>query len=770
MASGVTFGAAVLVSWRRERAYIRRSPWDLLLLFGLPPVVLAIVAAIFFAGVIRDIPVALVDMDGSHLSRTVERNLLAAPKIRLERAPPDLSTSWSLVRSAQVYCIVYIPPGLESRAQRHEPDAVLIYFNAAFQTIGSQAAEAARAAVQAAIRSAGGAASKVALHPPKVQVTIIGNSQQSFELFLAPLVAPLVLNLLLSCAAVFCVGRELADGTFTPWAEQVGGRILPGLIGKLAPYVVIYWGWCLVWTAYLAGWRGWGVQGSVSLLLFGQLLLFCATAAIATLLVALTRDTDTALSVSALYAGSGLSFAGTTLPVNGAPLFTRAWSAILPSTSYLQMQEQQLILGTSVLRSLEPLSILMVFSIGAVLIAVLRLKRVVGAPPSQDELSIPPAAEGFVRSFLQTLRVVATARPILSTIVFSVVLYGFYYPAAYKGQAVIKLPVAVVDQDRSPVSRGFLRRLDATREVQIAGQFDSIGAAQHLLRQDRVDGVIAIPHGLEASVLKGAPGGIGAWFKGAYLVRSRFLGQALSGAIGASLDEALEPLQASRALPTNSVSVIQRPLYDTTNGYGDYTVPGVASIILQATLLFGVAMYMGLRRERSAGRMTLRAFLGVWSGFTLLGTMTTLFFFGFVFWFQDYPRAGNIPGMLICAPLFSAAVSAFGLLVGSAFERHERSMQILAGTSIPFFFLAGLSWPAFEMPAVVQALARLIPSTEAVPLFVELNSMGATLGECASQLVPLVVLVVLYAAAAFLRLSGRGAAPISASAQTLQHL
>jgi ABC-2 type transport system permease protein len=755
MAPRVSFGAAVLLSWRREVAYIRHSAWDLVLLFGLPLAALVIVAAIFSAGVIRDIPVGLVDMDGSHLSRTVERNLLADPKIRLEKAPPDLSAAGSLLRSRQVYCIVYIPPGLESRARRQEPGAVVIYFNAAFQTVGSQAANAASAAVQAAVESAGAgaAAATSALHPPRIQVTVVGNPQQSFELYLASSVAPLVLNLLLSCAAVFCVGRELADGTVRPWAEQVGGRFVAGLIGKLAPYVLVYWGWGLTWTAYLAGWRGWGVQGSLSLLLFGELVFFCATAAVATLLVALTRDTDTALSVSALYAGSGLSFAGVTLPVNSAPIFTRAWSAVLPSTSYLQMQEQQLVLGSSALRSVSPLSILAMFVIGALLIAVLRLKRVVSAPPLQDELSIPPAAEGFLRSLFQTLRVVATARPILSTIVFSVVLYGFYYPAAYTGQTVIKLPVAIVDQDRSPVSRSFLRKLDSTREVRITVQSDSIGAADNLLREDQVDGVIAIPRGLEASVLKGSPGGIAAWFKGAYLVRSRFLGQALSGAVGASLHDALEPLQASRALPSPSVSVIQRPLYDTTNGYGDYSVPGVSSIILQATLLFGVAMYMGLRRERASWRMPPQEFLGVWSAFTLLGTVMTLFFFGFVFWFQDYPRAGNIPGMLICAPLFSAAVSALGLLVGSAFERHERSMQILAGTSIPFFFLAGLSWPHFAMPALVQALARLIPSTEAVPLFVKLNSMGATLGECASELAALLVVLALYASAAFVRLS-----------------
>ena len=129
--------------------------------------------------------------------------------------------------------------------------------------------------------------------------------------------------------------------------------------------------------------------------------------------------------------------------------------------------------------------------------------------------------------------------------------------------------------------------------------------------------------------------------------------------------------------------------------------PGWRRSILQATLLFGVAMYMGMRREKPTWRMTPKAFFGVMAAFTTLGTMSALFFFGFVLWFQDYPRGGNLMGLLICAPLYAATISALGLLIGSVFERHERSMQILAATSIPFYFVAGLSWPTFSMPPLI---------------------------------------------------------------------
>ena len=150
MASKVNFAAAVSTSFRRELAHVRRSVFDRLLLFVLPPIAIVLVAAIFSSGVIRDIPVALVDMDGSSLSRAIERNLLANPKIHVVAMPKDLAAAWPMVRSGRVYNVVYLPPGLEARARRHEEGGALIYFNAASQTVGAQAANAATASVQAA--------------------------------------------------------------------------------------------------------------------------------------------------------------------------------------------------------------------------------------------------------------------------------------------------------------------------------------------------------------------------------------------------------------------------------------------------------------------------------------------------------------------------------------------------------------------------------------------------------------------------------------------
>ena len=766
----MSFAQAFAAAFRREVAHVRRSGWDLALLFPLPLLAIVISAAIFSSGVLRDIPIALVDMDGSGLSRAITRALLADPTLKLTATPRDLRAAAPLLRSGRVYSLVYLPPGLERDARRGGGATAAIYYNSAIQTTGTKAAGAEQEAVQAAIArtvSPSHEGGPVRLNTPRIQTTIVGNPEQSFELFLQSLVTPLTLNTLLACAAVFAVGRELSAGGLEELepgrrralAARASGQArapcpgdvgVDGVLDRLSGR-----------PARLEGGKqpGHAPGGAARLSLLHRRHLRLVRSSVPQ---SRRRTVVGRIDLRFGYVVRRRHLAGE----QRRAAFTRIWNEILPSTSYIRVQEEQWVLGSSALRSAPSIGLLLLFCVVALLIAAVRLKRLAARPPREEPLEAPPPPAGFLASLLQTLKVTATNKPILSTIVTSVVLYGFYYPMAYKVQTVVKLPVAVADLDRSPWSRAFLRKLDATREVRIVAQAYSAGGALELLRQDRVDAALVIPHGLEASLLKGSAGGLGVYLKGAYLVRVRFLGAAVSGAVRASLAEAAEPLRAAAHAAGPGARVLERPLYNVSDGYGGYVVPGVATIILQATLLFGVAMFMGLRRERDTWRMTPAAFLGMWAAFTLLGSLNCLFWFGFVFWMQDYPRAGNIPGMLLGVPIFSAAVSAMALLVGSLFERHERSMQILAGTSVPFFFVAGLSWPAIAMPPLVVAFAKLVPSTTAVLMFVKLNSQGAPIPEVATDMAVLAVLAAIYGAAAMLRISDQPAARRQSSRAT----
>lgn len=359
----------------------------------------------------------------------------------------------------------------------------------------------------------------------------------------------------------------------------------------------------------------------------------------------------------------------------------------------------------------------------------------------------------FRAGFEDAWRAVLTSRTLVSTMLLAVVLYAFYYPAPYAHEVAQQLPVIVVDQEDSALTRDVLRDLSATREVRIVDRVGDMPTATARLRNGDADGIVLLPRGLTRSLLTGAPGGgVGVWVKAAYLLRASAIGEGVTAAITGAAEHRIGP--AARAFGLRApVRVIQEPLFNPSAGYKDYVFPAVASVILQQTLLFGAATLIAGRGERGGGQMRTAGFLGTWAAMTLIGVFGASFYFGFVFWIQDVPRGGNVPALLITVPLFAAAVAALGLFLGTLFDRSERAMEVLVPTSIPLFFLTGSAWPLEQMPRWLAGLSHLAPSTLAVHIFVPLNQMGAQLSDVGGNSVLLAILAAMYGALAWWRLA-----------------
>ena len=332
-------------------------------------------------------------------------------------------------------------------------------------------------------------------------------------------------------------------------------------------------------------------------------------------------------------------------------------------------------------------------------------------------------------AFLATWRAIFRSRELLATTLLAVLLYSFYYPAPYAQQTSQKLPVVVVDQDDSALSRAVVRELDATREIRVQAVETSMLAARATMNAGEADGVILIADGLERQLRTGSPGsGVGIWVDATYLVRASAIRDAVTAVIQNLAVTRLAPAsQATRAGPP--IAIVSEPLFNLTGGYKNYVFPAVAVVIIQQTLLIGAASFMAGRRREGTWRMGLSEYLGTLAAFGSAGAVTCLFLFGMAFWIQGVPVGGNIGGVIAVTPAFVICIAALGLGLGSFFDRFERAMAIIAPASVPFFFLTGAAWPLDQMPRIVAAIAWLIPSTAGLHTFVPLNQMGASLYE-----------------------------------------
>ena len=73
--------------------------------------------------------------------------------------------------------------------------------------------------------------------------------------------------------------------------------------------------------------------------------------------------------------------------------------------------------------------------------------------------------------------------------------YPLLYSWIYNNEAVHEVPVVVVDQSHSALSRQFIRDCDATPDVKVLFHADDLDEAQSLVSRQLVKGVYLIPIG-----------------------------------------------------------------------------------------------------------------------------------------------------------------------------------------------------------------------------------------------------------------------------------
>jgi ABC-2 type transport system permease protein len=356
----------------------------------------------------------------------------------------------------------------------------------------------------------------------------------------------------------------------------------------------------------------------------------------------------------------------------------------------------------------------------------------------------------FVRAIEQTFFTILRSRELFALAILSVLFYAFYYPAPYEQQTANDINLVVVDADRSPLSRALVRHLSDTRTVHVLGELANLADARELIHARKADGVLYFAPNAGQQVLDGRGGsGIALWLNGSYFVRAEAIGSTLAEV---ALDAVAELEQAVPALSRQDRQpILEQPIF-TTGGYRDYVFPAVANIILQQTLMAASARLVADRRRRGWQVMKPAEALGMLVACATIGMLSAGFYFGLIYWIQDVPHGGNMPGLLISMPLFAFAVVGLGMFAGSLFRNGDDALKVLLSTSLPLLFLGGFAWPLYQMPDWLATIAWLSPATVATHLFIRFNQMGATLSEARGPLLMMAALALVYTVGFLIRI------------------
>ena len=162
-------------------------------------------------------------------------------------------------------------------------------------------------------------------------------------------------------AAIYTLGNELKRGTGNELLETSKDNIHWALLGKLFPYTLIFSGFAVFVNLLLFKVDGMPLNGSYSVIFFGQFVTIITYQLMGLMFVAVTKNMRLALSVGSAYTMMGITFSGLTFPLEGMPLIARIFAAFFPFTWWEKIMISQSLRGAPVGEALVYMCYILIF-------------------------------------------------------------------------------------------------------------------------------------------------------------------------------------------------------------------------------------------------------------------------------------------------------------------------------------------------------------------------------------------------------------------------
>src|SRR5262249_6142362 len=164
-----------------------------------------------------------------------------------------------------------------------------------------------------------------------------------------------------------------------------------------------------------------------------------------------------------------------------------------------------------------------------------------------------------------------------------------------------------------------------------------------------------------------------------------------------------------------------------------YVVPAAFVLIIQQTLLMAAATLTALGFEQRGGAAWRAPGPGQVLGRAL--AHLTIYLPAMALFLVVLPRVygfstlGRVGDLALFAVPFLLATSFMGQAAGVFFRHRETAVLVFVATTLPQFFLVGVSWPREMIPPALDLLRRVFPSESAIDGLVRIGQMGARLAE-----------------------------------------
>ena len=315
-------------------------------------------------GAAENMPVAVVDLDQTSISRRLIHEMQATPSVDIQLVTNSYPEAREAMQQGKIYGIFVIREGFYSDLVAFKRPQLDFYVTNAYTVGGNTAykqlltmANLTSGAFQREVLRKKGLPDDIIMHriqPLAIEGHMVANPWGNYSVYLVSTILPGILGLICLMLTVFAIGFELKSRTSHAWLRAAGGNYTVAMIGKLIPYTFIYLVLGIGCHFILYRYAGFPVYGSHGRLLFGMVLYIFAMEGLGITLIGLLPTLRDAISIGALYSMLGFSLSGFTYPVMSMIPPVQALSNLEPLRHYYLIYVNEALMGAPVQNSLTP--------------------------------------------------------------------------------------------------------------------------------------------------------------------------------------------------------------------------------------------------------------------------------------------------------------------------------------------------------------------------------------------------------------------------------
>ncbi|MDE6558471.1 MAG: ABC transporter permease [Muribaculaceae bacterium] len=337
---------------KRSVLQLVRRPIYWVGIFLLPLFCFLMLASLMEEGLPIRTPAAVVDKDGSALSRQITQQLGGMQMVDITEMPNSFTQARHLMQEGKIFGFFLIPENFEADLLSGRAPQISFYTNTTyfvpasllFKTFKATAMYAKAGVASEVISSVGFTSNPSAmLLPVNITTRGIGNPGLNYAIYLCVSFLPCVLQLMILLVTCFSLGQEIKYHTSVNLMQIARGSIVRALAGKLFPQTLIWSGLAVFLESWLFRWQGYPMHGSWWWMTLSQVLFVLASQGFALFCFGLLPNLRLSLSVCALLGILSFSVAAFSFPMQSMYGAIGIFSYIVPTRyNYLIYIDQAL--------------------------------------------------------------------------------------------------------------------------------------------------------------------------------------------------------------------------------------------------------------------------------------------------------------------------------------------------------------------------------------------------------------------------------------------